>query len=106
VSYEQFSQLDLRVGKIIDVESVPEADRLYKLTVDVGEEEPRTLVAGLAEAFGARELLDASVVVVANLEPAKIRGVQSNGMVLAAGDKVPLALVTFDRDVEPGTKVR
>lgn len=106
VSYEQFSQLDLRVGKIINVESVPEADRLYKLTVDVGEQEPRTVVAGLAEAFGARELLDASVVVVANLEPAKIRGVQSNGMLLAAGDKVPLALVTFDRDVEPGTKVR
>ena len=106
VSYEQFSQLDLRVGKILDVENVPEADRLYKLTVDVGEDEPRTLVAGLAEAFSPRELLDAQVVVVANLEPATIRGVQSNGMVLAAGGKVPVALVTLDRDCAPGEKVR
>ena len=106
VSYEQFSQLDLRVGKIVNLESVPEADRLYKMTVDVGEDEPRTLVAGLAEAFSPRELLDAQVVVVANLEPATIRGVQSNGMVLAAGGKVPVALVTLDRDCAPGERVR
>lgn len=106
ISYEQFSQLELKVGKVLDVEPVPDADKLFKLTVDVGEAEPRTLVAGLAKAFSARELLDANVVVVANLEPATIRGIESNGMVLAAGDKEPLALVTLDRDCAPGTKVR
>ena len=106
ISYAQFSELDLRVGRILDVEKVPEADKLYKLTVDVGEAEPRTLVAGLAAKFGARELLDAYVVVVANLEPAKIRGIESQGMVLAAGGQEPMALVTLDRDCAPGEKVR
>jgi methionyl-tRNA synthetase len=106
IKYEQFAQLDLRAGKVLDVAPVPESDKLFQLTVDLGEEEPRTVVAGLAGAFGARELLDAYVVVVANLEPAKIRGVVSNGMVLAVGDKEPLALVTVDRDVPPGAKVR
>lgn len=106
ISYDQFSQLDLRVGKVLNVESIPDADKLYKLTVDLGEEEPRTVVAGLAQAFGARELLDAMVVVVANLEPAKIRGVQSQGMILAAGEKQPLALVTLDRECEVGSKIR
>jgi methionyl-tRNA synthetase len=106
IKYEQFAQLDLRAGKVLDVAPVPESDKLFQLTIDLGEEEPRTVVAGLAGAFGARELLDAYVVVVANLEPAKIRGVVSNGMVLAVGDKEPLALVTVDRDVPPGAKVR
>lgn len=106
IKYEQFAQLELRVGKVTDVALVPDSDKLFQLTVDLGEEAPRTVVAGLAEAFGARELLDSYVVVVANLEPAKIRGVVSNGMVLAVGDKAPLALVTVDRDVAPGSKVR
>jgi len=67
---------------------------------------PRTVVAGLAARFSPRELLDAQVVVVVNLEPAKIRGIQSNGMILAAGEKEPLALVTLDRECAPGSKVR
>jgi methionyl-tRNA synthetase len=107
ITYEQFSQLDLRVGKVMDVEPVEGADKLYKLTVDVGEESgPRQLVPGLAQAFGARELLDAYVVVVANLEPATIRGVASNGMILAAGEKAPVALVTLDRECPLGSKIR
>lgn len=106
ISYEQFSAVDLRVGKVLDVEKAPEADKLFKLTVDVGEEEPRQMVAGLAEKFSPRELLDAHVVVVVNLEPAEIRGIQSNGMILAAGEKEPLALVTLDRECPPGSKVR
>lgn len=106
ISYDQFAEVDLRVGKVIDVESVEGADKLFKLTVDVGEDAPRTMVAGLAEEFSPREILDAHVVVVANLAPATIRGVQSEGMVLAAGEKKPLALVTLDRDCPPGTKVR
>ena len=106
ITYDQFSQLELRAGKVLDVEPVADADKLYKLTVDLGEEQPRTIVAGLAQHFGARELLDAIVVVVANLAPAKIRGVQSQGMVLAAGEKEPLGLVTLDRDVPPGSLIR
>ena len=106
ITYEQFSQIDLRVGRVIDVEPVPDADKLLKLTVDIGEEQPRTVVAGLAETFSPRELLDANVVVVANLEPATIRGVQSDGMILAAGEKVPVALVTLDRDCDLGSNVR
>ncbi len=106
ITYDEFRSVDLRVGKVVAVERVPDADKLFQLSVDVGEEAPRVVVAGLATAFSARELLDAHVVVVANLQPAKIRGIQSNGMILAAGEKEPLALVVLDRECPPGSKVR
>ncbi len=106
ISFDEFQKLDLRVGKVLDADRVEGTDKLLQLTVDVGEDEPRTVVAGLAEAFSVRELIGEQVVVVANLEPATIRGVQSQGMVLAAGGKVPQALIIPDRDCEPGEKVR
>jgi len=81
------------------------ADKLYRLMVDLGSE-VRQVVAGVAQAFPAAELVGKQLVIVANLEPAKIRGVQSQGMILAAGGKDPVALVTLDRPVENGEKVR
>lgn len=101
-----FEKLDLRVGKVLAAEPVPGADKLLRLIVDVGEEEPRQVVAGLAPVFSADDLIGQNVVVVANLEPASIRGVQSQGMILAAGDKKPLALVVVQPECPPGTKVR
>jgi len=106
ISFEQFQKMDLRTGRVLEVEQVPGTDRLYKMTVDIGEQQPRQMVAGLAQHFSPDELIDRMVVVVANLKPATIRGVESNGMILAAGEEVPLALVTLDRDCEPGQKVR
>ncbi|MCD6351959.1 MAG: methionine--tRNA ligase subunit beta, partial [Armatimonadetes bacterium] len=106
VSFEEFSRLDLRIGKVVSAEPVKGADKLLKLMVDVGEGEPRQVVAGLAPYFGPEDLVGKSIVLVANLEPATIRGVESRGMLLAAGEKEPLALLVPDRDCPPGTKVR
>lgn len=106
ISFDQFKQMDLRVGKIIEAERVPEADKLLKLRVDIGEAEPRQIVAGIAQEFNPRELLDRKVIIIANLETAKIRGVESRGMLLAAGEEKALALLTPDADVPVGTKIR
>jgi methionyl-tRNA synthetase len=106
ITIDEFQKIDLRIARIVDADRVEGADKLLKLMVDAGEEQPRQVVAGIAESFSPRELIGESVVLVANLEPATIRGVQSQGMILAAGGDKPLALIIPDRAVEPGEKVR
>jgi methionyl-tRNA synthetase len=106
VSFEHFKQLELRSGKVLEAERMQGADKLLVLKVDFGEAEPRQIVAGIALEFNPRELLDRTVIVIANLEPAKIRGVESRGMLLAAGEEKALGLLTVDADVPVGTKVR
>jgi methionyl-tRNA synthetase len=106
ISYEQFRQVDLRTGTVLEVEKAPGSDKLYRLLVDLGEEAPRQIVAGLAQDFAPEELQGKTVVVVANLAPATIRGLRSYGMLLAVGDEKPLALVTTDRECPPGSLVR
>lgn len=106
VTLAEFARLDLRAGKILAAEGVPKADKLLKLTVDVGEGQPRQIVAGLAPRFRPEDLVGLTVVVVANLEPATIRGVTSQGMILAAGEQEPVALVVLTPECSPGTKVR
>jgi methionyl-tRNA synthetase len=105
ISIEEFRRLDLRVAEIVAAEPVPRSTRLLRLTVRLGEE-TRTLVAGIAEHYPAAALVGRKVVVVANLEPATLMGVTSNGMVLAGSAGDALALVTLDRDLPPGAKVR
>ncbi|GBC98651.1 Methionine--tRNA ligase [bacterium HR17] len=105
ISIEEFAKLDLRAGKIINAQKVPGKDKLLVLQVDIGVE-TRTVVAGIAQEFAPDELIGKQVVVVANLEPKRIGGVISHGMILAAGEEKALALVTLDREVPPGTKVR
>jgi methionyl-tRNA synthetase len=105
VSFDEFQRLDLRVAQILSAERVEGTDRLLRLQVDIGSEE-RQVVAGIADVYSPEELLGRKVLFVANLKPAKIRGVRSEGMVLAAGDKGVEALSALDRDVAPGTKVR
>jgi methionyl-tRNA synthetase len=105
IGIEEFAKIDLRVARIVAAEPVPKAKKLYKLTVDLGEEQ-RQVVAGIAEAYAADELVGKTIIFVANLKPATIRGVESQGMILAAGGEQVLALSALDRDVPPGTKVR
>jgi len=107
VSIKEFQNLDLRVGQVITAEPVPGANKLLKLTVDIGDER-RTMVAGIALSYRPDELIGKKVVVVANLEAAVIRGVRSEGMLLAGwvqGDDKSITLVTPERDLPNGAKV-
>jgi len=104
VSIKDFQQLDLRVGIIKSVEPVADSRKLLKILLDIGEE--RTIVAGLAGLYSETDLVGKQVVVVANLEPATLMGVESNGMVLAAEDKSGVHLLAPDAPTQPGSKVR
>lgn len=106
ITFEDFQKVQLRAGKVLAAEKHPKADRLLVLTVNLGEAEPRTIVAGIADRYAPADLVGKTVVAVANLKPAKLRGVESQGMLLAAGGKSVLGLVTLTEDVEPGTVVR
>jgi len=106
ISFEEFSRLDLRVAEVVGAAAVEGADRLLQLRVNLGDE-VRQVVAGIAEAYKPEQLVGRKVIFVANLKPAKIRGVRSEGMILAAGEKKVVALSALDNpDVAPGTKVR
>jgi methionyl-tRNA synthetase len=103
VTYEEFQKLDIRTGKVLFAEPVPKSNKLLKLHVDIGSE-TRQIVAGIQQFYNPDELIGREVVVVTNLAPAKIFGVESNGMILAAGDSASL-LVPL-RPVDSGSKIR
>ncbi len=105
VSFKDFQKISLKIGVIKEAQKVPNADKLLLLKVDVGEKEPRDIVAGIAEFYDPKDLINKEVVVVTNLEPKKIRGYISHGMILAARDKKGLALLTVDKDVSAGSPV-
>ncbi len=106
ISYEDFDKLDLRVGKVIAAVKVPKADKLLNLTVDLGFEQ-RTILSGIAEYYKPEELIGKLVTVVANLAPRKIRGIESQGMLLMAGnDFGKLYSVGPEQDIEPGSAVK
>jgi methionyl-tRNA synthetase len=106
ISIDDFMKVDLRVAKVLTAEKVPNSRKLVKLSIDLGTEH-RTLVAGIAEAYEPEQLVGRTIVMVFNLKPAKLMGIESNGMVLAASpDGGKPTLVGFDGDVPPGTRVR
>ena len=105
LSFDEFMRLDLRVAQVLEAGRVKGTDKLLQLKVDLGTEQ-RQVVAGIADAYTPEEIIGKKVIFVANLKPAKIRGVKSEGMILAAGAKKVEALSALDRDVAPGTKVR
>jgi len=104
ISYDEFKKLDIRVALIESVKKVPKADKLYELTVSIGDEK-RTLVAGLAEYYKEEELKGKKIVMLANLEPRKMRGITSQGMLLAAVDGNIVSVLTPDKDIPPGAKI-
>ena len=106
ISIDDFMKVDLRVAKVLTAEKVPNSRKLVKLSVDVGTEQ-RTLVAGIAEAYEPEALVGRTIVIVFNLKPAKLMGIESNGMVLAGSpDGGKPTLVGFDQDVPLGSRVR
>jgi methionyl-tRNA synthetase len=106
ISIDDFMKVELRTAKVLSAEKVEKSKKLLKLLVDVGTEQ-RTLVAGIAEAYEPDTLVGKTVVVVFNLKPAKLMGIESNGMVLAASpDGGQPEVVTFANPPLPGTRVR
>lgn len=104
IEFDDFTKVDLRVGKVLVVEDHPKADRLFRCEVDLGEEKPRQILAGLKEHFTAEDLLGRQVVVVANLKPRKIRGLESHGMMLALKTAEGMEMLTASGEVPAGTK--
>jgi methionyl-tRNA synthetase len=105
IGIADFQKVELRVAEVLAVERVPKSRKLLKLSIRVGEE-TRTLVAGVAEHYEPAALVGRKVVIVANLEPATLMGVESNGMVLAASHEGTVSLLTLDKDVPSGAKVK
>jgi methionyl-tRNA synthetase len=107
ITIDDFAKVDLRVAVVLAAEKVQGADKLLKLTIDVAEREPRTIVAGIAKAYTPEQLVGRKVVIVANLQPRKLRGIESNGMIVAASlaDGAPV-LAAFLEDVPPGARLK
>lgn len=107
VGFDVFRKLDLRVGKIISVEDHPNADKLFILRVDLGEPEERQIIAGLRGRYKKEQLVGKKAIFVVNLEPAMLRGFESDGMILAAcsDDKDRVFVLTPDKDIEVGSKI-
>jgi methionyl-tRNA synthetase len=103
-----FAKVDLRVGQVLTAERVPKSDKLLLMSIDIGEEKPRQILAGIAEYYEADKMIGRKVVVVANLKPRKLRGYESQGMVVAAsvgGEGKPV-IATFDEDVPNGARLK
>jgi methionyl-tRNA synthetase len=107
ISIEDFAKVDLRVGRVVSAETVKGSDKLLHLKVDIGEPEPRTIVAGIAEAYKPDQILGRKVVIVANLQPRKLRGVESNGMIVAASvDEGKPVLAGFLEEIPVGARLK
>jgi methionyl-tRNA synthetase len=105
ISIDDFGRIDLRIARIVDAELVPDADKLLKLTLDIGIES-RTVFAGIRSAYTPKELVGRLTVMVANLAPRKMRFGESQGMVLAAGDGGSIYLLSPESGAVPGMKVK
>ncbi len=105
ITIDDFKKVDLRVAEVLSAEAVEGTDKLLSLTVDAGSG-PRTIVAGVAEYYPPEDLVGKKVILVANLKPAKVRGIESQGMLLAAVGKKDLSILSIDKDMPSGTKVR
>ena len=105
VTFDEFKRMDLRVGEVLKAEKVEGTEKLVKLEVDIGTEK-RTMVAGVADVYSPEELVGKKLIVIVNLKPAVIRGIESQGMLLAAEVEGKATIPFFDRDVLTGAKVR
>jgi methionyl-tRNA synthetase len=106
ISYDDFAKLEIRVGTVVAAERVPETDKLIKCTIDFGQEGVRTIVSGIAEWKQPEELVGKQLPYVFNLAPRVIRGVESQGMLLALSDEDGLALLVPERTVQNGVRAK
>lgn len=108
IDFSDWEKIDLRVGQIIEVEDIEGADKLYKLTLDVGEIGERVVCAGIKQYYSKDELKGKKIILFTNLAPRKMKGIESQGMILAAvnGDESEIVLISPESDIEVGSKVR
>ncbi len=106
IQYDDFAKLDIRMGTILAVEKVPETDKLLKCTIDLGELGIRTIVSGIAQWKTPEDMVGKQCPYIVNLAPRMLRGVESQGMLLAASDESGVALLHPERMVAPGTKLK
>jgi len=108
IEIDDFAKVDLRVGQVLSAERVPKADKLLLMKIDIGEEQPRQVLAGIAQYYEPEKLIGRKVVVVANLKPRKLRGLESQGMVVAAsyGAEGRPVIATFTEDVPNGARLK
>ncbi len=105
IVYDDFTKVDMRLGEVLSAEKVEKSKKLLKLSVDLGEDGPRQILAGISQHYEADALVGKKVVVVANLPPRKIMGLESQGMVLAASDEGTLGVLTVDEDIPLGSRI-
>jgi methionyl-tRNA synthetase len=105
ITIEEFQKVQLKTAKVLSAERVPKSEKLLKLQVSIGDEQ-RQIVAGIGKRYEPESLIGKTIVIVANLKPAKLMGIESQGMVLAAGDTEVRGLATILEEVDPGTKVK
>lgn len=105
ITIDEFMKIQLKTATVLSAERVPKSEKLIKLQVSLGTEQ-RQIVAGIGKKYEPESLVGKTIVIVANLKPAKLMGIESQGMVLAAGDADVRGLVTIAEDVDPGTKVK
>ncbi len=106
ITFKEFQKMDLRIGKVLTAEKVPNTKKLIKMNVDIGQGETRQIIAGMAEHLKPENLIGKSVVVLVNLEPKEFMGLQSRGMILAADLNGRPILITPEEETPPGTKIR
>lgn len=105
ITIDDFMKIQLKTAKVLSAERVPKSEKLLKLQVSLGTEQ-RQIVAGIGKKYEPESLVGKTIVIVANLKPAKLMGIESQGMVLAAGDSEVRGLATILEEVDPGTKVK
>lgn len=106
ITFDDFKRAEIKIGTILSAEHVPDTDKLLRLEVDFGEEQPRQILSGIAEYVAPQDLVGRQFPFITNLEPRVIRGHVSNGMLLAVGEGSEFALLSPTRFVDPGSRIR
>ncbi len=105
ISIDDFAKVEIKVGTVLSVEEVEGSEKLYKLSVDLGEENPRQILSGIKKWYKPEQLVEKQFIFVANLEPRMMMGLESEGMIMATGDDKPI-LLKPSKKVTPGSKIR
>lgn len=106
ITYEDFKKIELKVAKVLEAERVEGSEKLLKLKVDLGEAEPRQVIAGIGKNYDPANLPDKEIIIVANLEPRKLMGLESNGMLLAADSPDGPVILMPEKEIAPGSTIK